>query len=143
MTQHATHRWFWPTELVALCVAIASSVGLIVVAMTMPFYTSSAFEQDSSSAVVTHESTSATLVGVNGTHVLVIIAIPLMITVAVFGIFSIRGITRGPGAVAWTMVGLLVVITVAGMLTIGPLILPTTACLVTACGVRQVRRRAH
>jgi hypothetical protein len=141
VTQRAAHRRFWPAELVALCVALASSVGFIVLAGAMPFYSSSVSGQASSGPVVGQESTSTSLVEVNGPHVLVIIAIPLMITIAVFGILLIRGVERGPGAVAWTMIGLLSVITIAGMLTIGPLILPTTAGLGTACGIRQVRRR--
>ncbi|MDQ1723030.1 MAG: hypothetical protein QOG52_58 [Frankiaceae bacterium] len=134
-------RRFWRTELVALSAASVSSVGLIVLAATTPFYTSSASEQTSSGAVINHPSTSATLLQVNGPIVLAIAGVPLTITLAVLGIFWTRGVERGPGAIAWTIVGLLVALTVAGMLTVGSIIFPITACLVTACGVRQARRR--
>jgi hypothetical protein len=140
MTQRLATRHFWPTERVALSLAALCSVGLVVLAATTPFYTSSVSTQSDSGSVVTR-STSATLVQVNGSGVVGFVAIPLLITLAVVGILWMRGIERGAGAIAWTAVTLLSVVTLAGMLTIGPLMMPVAASLVTACGVRQVRRQ--
>ena len=140
MTQRVARQRFWPAELVALGIAFGGGIGLIILAVTAPFYSSSSSEQSSTGALVTHASSSATLVEENGAAVLVIVAAPLVITLAIFAILWIRSVGRGPGPLAWTIVGLLAALTLAGMLTVGPVILPTTTCLVTACTLRQARR---
>jgi hypothetical protein len=61
VTRPADGRRFWRTELVALAAGLVGSTGLIVLAITSPFYTSSVSEQISSGAVIDHPSTSATL----------------------------------------------------------------------------------
>jgi hypothetical protein len=45
-------RRFWRTELVALAAGLIGSIGLIVLAVTSPFYTSSVSKQDSTGTVI-------------------------------------------------------------------------------------------
>jgi hypothetical protein len=55
----------------------------------------------------------------------------------------IRGPRRGPGLVAWMLVGLLACFNLLAMLTIGIFIVPVTALLVVACALRQGRALDH
>jgi hypothetical protein len=139
MTRPAARRRFWPAELIALGVALGASVALIIVAITAPFYSSS-FSARTSTGVVARGSSSATLIEEYGAGVLVIVTAPLIITLAILAMLWLRGVERGPGPLVWTTVGLLAALTLAGLLTIGIFILPTTACLITARTLRQTRR---
>lgn len=139
--KHVAARRFTRAELVALLAAVLCSSALIVAAATIPFYSSSTSEQTSSGTVVTQSSGSATLVETNGLFVLGVVAIPLLATGLIALILWLRRPEYGASALAWTIVALLGVLTLAGMLTIGPFILPTTASLAVACAIRHARRQ--
>jgi hypothetical protein len=117
-------------EWVVLAVALFWSAPLLLAAALAPAYQSTT---ETSSGKVTHGS--ATLVDENGPGVLLIIGVPLLVTVIV-GYALWR---RGAGATASTFTGLLAGFNLIAMLSIGPFILPVTACLAVACTIRQAR----
>jgi hypothetical protein len=71
--------------------------------------------------------------------VLLIIAVPLLVTVIVGYALWRRGARRGAGPIAWTFTGLLAGFNLVAMLSIGPFIMPVTASLAFACTIRQAR----
>jgi hypothetical protein len=139
MSGQAAKGQFTRVELIALVVAGLGGVGLLVAALFAPFYTSSVSTL-SGTGVATHNSGSATLVEENGLWVLAVVAVPLLVSIAVAITMALRNPARGTGALAWTLVALLGGVTVAGLMTIGVFILPTTAALVTVAAVRHGRR---
>lgn len=136
MTTSATpafRRWR-RGEIVALAVALGWSVALIVVVVVVPVYT---WQESSSTNVVTGDS--ATLVEVNGTGVLLTVAVPLVLSAAVVGALWLRGNRRGGGPLAWVCAGLCVAFTLVAMLSIGPLVVPVAGCLLYACAMHGRR----
>jgi len=123
---------------VALAVALFWSAALLVAAALAPAYQSTT---ETSSGTVTHGS--ATLVNENGSGVLLIIGVPLLVTVIVGCALWRRGTRRGAGPIAWTVTGLLAGFNLVAMLSIGPYIMPVTACLAVACTIRQARPRGE
>jgi hypothetical protein len=123
---------------VALAVALFWSAALLVAAALAPAYQSTT---ETSSGTVTHGS--ATLVNENGWGVLSIIGVPLVVTVIVSYALWRRGARPGAGAVAWTFTGLLAGFNLIAMLSIGPFIVPVTACLAVACTMHQARPHAE
>jgi hypothetical protein len=121
-------------EWVALTIALSWSAALLAAAALAPAYQSTT---QTSSGTVTHQS--ATLVDENGSGVLLIIAVPLLVTVIVGYALWRRGARRGAGPIAWTFTGLLAGFNLVAMLSIGPFIMPVTACLAVACTIRQAR----
>jgi hypothetical protein len=121
-------------EWIALVVALFWSAALLVAAVLTPAYQSTT---ETSSGTVTHGS--ATLVNENGAGVLLIIGMPLLVTLMVGYALWRRGARRGAGPVAWTLTGLLAGFNLVAMLSIGPFIVPVTACLAVACTIRQAR----
>lgn len=121
-------------EWAALAVALVWSAALLVAAALAPAYQSTT---ETSSGTVTHGS--ATLVNENGSGVLLIVGVPLLVTVIVGHALWRRGARRGAGPTAWIFTGLLTGFNIVAMLSIGPFIMPVTACLVVACTIRQAR----
>jgi len=115
-------------EWVSLAIASVWGAGLLAAAVVVPVYSSSGV---SSSGSVTYGS--ATLVGVNGWNVLLVVAVPLLATVIAGGALWRRGLRRGAGFVAWTIAGLLAVFNVLALASIGVFVIPVTACLFVAC----------
>jgi hypothetical protein len=132
---HSAVTRFRRAELAALSFALAWSVLLIVAANVAPAYTSQTSEQVDGGAVITHRVVTKTLVEVNGTTAVVLVALPLLITITVWTIFWLRTSAGVLGA-AWTVAGLLALVSMVGMLTIGPFILPVAAALLITCGIR-------
>ena len=98
----------------------------------LPTYES---ESVSSTGVVTRSS--ETLVSENGAGVLLLLAIPLLVTIVVIG--ALVGLPRRAGlALAWTLTGLVGAFTTLGMLTIGIFVMPAAVALVVACTLRTV-----
>lgn len=128
-----------PSEWVALAVALFWSAVLLVIATGVPVYEGETETSTvtSSAVVVTHES--LTLVDENGSGILVIIGVPLLVTIIVGLALWLRGARRGAGPIALTFTGLLAAFNLVAMLTIGLLIIPVTACLAFACIKRQTR----
>ena len=119
------------TRAVALSVAFVWSAVILIGAFTAPAYSS-----DGSGG-----GGSQTLVGETGIGVGIVMAIPLAITVVVSAMLWRRRLAAGPGAVAWTLTGLLAALNLLGMLTIGIFVLPVTVAVVVAC--LQPRGVAH
>lgn len=105
------HRAFVLTVL-----AFVWSVGLFVAALTVPEYG------------------SATLVDENGSRVLVVMAVPAVISLAVWLALWLKCTRGGPvsGIVAWTCVSLLGVFCVIGLASIGLFVIPVAALLAGA-----------
>jgi hypothetical protein len=118
----------WRTSVRLAVGALVWSVGLVLVALLAPLYsTSSASESDG--VTLTH----STLVGVNGIRALVLMAIPALVSLVVlWAIRARRAGARWAGAVAWTAVGVLTAETLLGILTIGLFILPVVVLLAAA-----------
>lgn len=107
-------------------------VGLVVAGFLAPMSESITV---SSSGAATQGS--STLVGVNGLGVVVVLAVPLLVTLAVgSALWSAR---RRAAAFVWTLTGLLAGFTLLAMLSIGVFILPITAALFVACAVHRPR----
>lgn len=121
---------------VALLVAAVGAAALIVAGFFAPMYESHGV---SSSGEVTRGT--ETLVGQNGLGSVAALTVPLLATVVV-GLALWRR-SRSGAVVAWTVTGLLAVITLLSMLSIGVFILPVTAALVVACGTTPWGSVAH
>jgi hypothetical protein len=111
---------------VALLIAAAYGVALVVAAFTLRVY-----ESDSSSSSGGSSQASDTLVGVNGTGVALVLAVPLFVTVAVGCALALR--SRWSLPIAWTLTGLLAALNLLAVLSVGIFVLPVTAALVVAC----------
>ena len=111
---------------VALVLAAVYSAGLVAAGFVVPFY--SGVSVSSAGYVVTG---SATLVDENGLGVIVVLALPLLVTLLVAVALSMRA--RPAAALAWTLVALLAIFTLLAMMSIGLFILPVTIALVVAC----------
>jgi hypothetical protein len=118
---------------VALLAAAVYSVGLVLAGVLVPVYSS---QSVSSTGEVTQGS--ATLVEVNGFNVLVVLAVPLLVTLAVGAVLWPR-VRRGAMPVAWILTGVLAAFNLVAMLSIGVFVLPVTGALLVACGTRATR----
>lgn len=115
----------------ALLFALVWGVGLAVAGLLVPFY-------EVSSVSSSGEATggAATLVQVNGPRVLVVLAVPIVLTVLVAGSLLLRA-RRGALLLAWTLTGVLAVLNLLAMLSIGLFVVPITAALVVACSTSR------
>src|SRR5262245_23298033 len=73
-----------------------------------------------------------TLVVANGLGVVVVLAVPFVVTVLVGCALALRA-QRGALPAAWTLTGLLAVLTFLSLPSIGLFIIPITASLAVAC----------
>jgi hypothetical protein len=78
--------------------------------------------------------TTKTLVGMNGPGVLVVLAVPFLVTLLVASALLARS-RRAALPFAWALTALLAVFNLVGMLTVGVFVLPVTAALVVACSM--------
>jgi hypothetical protein len=111
----------------ALVIAAGCGVALIVAAFLAPVYESTSA---SSSGASTHGTD--TLVGVNGVGIVAVTCVPLLVTLLVGLALSQRS-RRGALAVAWGLTGVLAVLNLLAMFSIGLFVLPVTAALIVAC----------
>ena len=120
---------------ISLAGAVVWSVLLIGVGF-LPTYES---ESVSSAGVVTRSS--ETLVSENGAGVLLLLAVPLLVSLAV----TVMLTRRSPGGlvVAWVLTGVLGFFNLLALLTIGIVVVPVTAALAVACTLRAVTRPAE
>ena len=122
-------------EWVSLAIAAVWGAGLLAAAVLVPVYGSVGV---SSTGAVSHGS--ATLVGVNGWRVLLVVGVPLVATAVVSGALWRRGPRQGAGVLAWTIAGLIVVFNVLALASIGLFVIPVTAGLVIACAGHERNR---
>lgn len=123
------------TASLAMLLATSYGAALIVGGFVAPLYETTSV---SPSGVV--KDGTDTLVGVNGLGVVIVLGVPLVMTLAV-GWALWHGSRRGAISVAWALTGLLGVLNVAAMLSIGVFVLPVTAALIVACAARRPRAR--
>jgi hypothetical protein len=135
-----------------LTLALLWSAGLVVAALVALFYRTSystgsvspssagGFTPITSTAVYVQHS--ATLVQVNGLWVLVPVSLPLLAVAVVVSSLWFRAKRARPGAgvLAWIVTGLLGVLTLVGMLSIGPFILPAAVLAGAACATTPTGR---
>jgi hypothetical protein len=112
---------------VALVIAGVWGLGLVVAGFVVPMYRTMT---ESTSGEVARGTD--TLVGANGLGVVVVLAVPFVVTVLVGCALLLRA-HRGALPVSWTLTGLLAVLTLLSMPSIGLFIIPITACLAVAC----------
>lgn len=129
------------TARVALLVAAVYGAGLLVAGFVVPVYGSESVSVSgtvgpavttTSAETVTRHAESATLVAVNGAWAAVVLAAPLVATLLVAVGLRLRD-RRGAMPAAWILTGLLGVLNMLAMLTVGVFLLPVTACLLVAC----------
>lgn len=119
---------------IALLGAAAYALLVVVSGFVVPVYESSS---GSSSGYPT--TGSDTLVGVNGAGVVIVLVIPLIVSLLV-GAALWQG-TRLARAFAWTLTGLMVVLNLLAMLSVGIFFLPITVALIVACSTSHARLR--
>jgi hypothetical protein len=107
--------------------AVVWSAGLVLAALVWPAYSTG--ETSADGVTLGH----ATLVQVNGTRALVLMAIPLAISGVVLAAIRMRRAgARWAGPVAWTAIGVLTIECLVGIMTIGLFILPVPILLAAA-----------
>jgi hypothetical protein len=121
---------------VALATAAVYGLLIVLAGFLAPVYRSTSA---SSSGEVTHGTD--TLVGMNGSGVLVVLAVPLLVTVTVGAVLWQRS-WRLSLPTAWTLTGLMAVLNVLAMMSVGLFFLPVTVALVVACSTCRPRRPA-
>lgn len=117
-----------PVTTTLMVIASIWAVGLLIVGVVAPSY-------NSVSSSSTTQFTSATLVEVNGLRLLVVLALPLLAVGVVALALRWRRKNKRPGAgvLAWIVAALVGVVSVVGVLTIGPFVAPVAVLLVIAC----------
>ena len=75
---------------------------------------------------------TATLISENGNGILVVLAVPLAVTLLV-GLALLLSRRRGALTSAWFLTVVLAVLNALALLTIGIVVVPVTAALITAC----------
>jgi uncharacterized membrane protein len=102
-----------------LVASVIFGAGLLVAAFTVSAYSG---------------TISQTLVQANGEKVILIVAIPLVGALLAIGTIMarLRHVRRGVSIFTWLVVGVLGVLALLGMLTIGPFVAPVPICLLVA-----------
>ncbi len=124
---------------IILAVAALWAAGLVVAALTVR--TGAITEVGSTNGVAfTRTLPGTTLVGENGPRALIVVSVPLVMVLVVWAVLMWRrhrrgGPRLGAGPVAWTCAGITTALSVAGMLTIGPFLLPVGGLLCVACAL--------
>ena len=122
---------------IALAVALLWSTAFLVAGLTVPVYHQGSVSSDGSRT--TTVTSSSTLVEENGWPVLVVLMLPLVLSLVV-AVVLLRTQRRTPAVVVgWVATGLLAVLTVLGMLTVGLFVLPASIALVVACSLDTAR----
>jgi hypothetical protein len=117
-----------------IALAVAWSAALIHLAYVLPVESSMSIYVRSNGM---YDHPKLPLVRINGTHVLYLVAVPLVVSVLV-GLFSLLRLQLGwrfAEWAAWALSGLVVIAGVFGAVTIlvGVFVLPTGALLIGAC----------
>ena len=118
---------------VALSIGAVCGIGLVVAGFLAPVYQS---QGTSFSGKIAHDTD--TLVGVNGPAVVVVLAVPFLVTVLVACALMLRE-RRGAVLFAWALTGMLAAFNLLAMMTIGVFIVPVTAALIVACATCRPR----
>jgi len=106
------------------------SVGLVAAALWVPVY-----DSGTSAPGGTSSSVSSTLVQVNGMKVLIPVGVPLVVVGLVAAALCYRRSRgkQGAGAIAWVSAGLLGLLALVGILTVGVFVLPVAVVVMVVC----------
>jgi uncharacterized membrane protein YhaH (DUF805 family) len=130
-----TDAWRWlapgPLQVVSLVGAGLWSVGLLVALSTVPAYQTMTASSTGSISTGSISTQGETLVGENGAWVLIVLAVPLAATLLVAVALLVR--RRSTLWMACVITGVLALLNLPAMLTIGIFVLPVTGALVVAC----------
>ncbi len=120
----------------ALIVAGVWSLVIIAAGFFLPVYAT----ESASTGEVVHGS--RTIVGVNGWVAIIVVCVPLLATLLVWGalVLRVRYDTRAAAPVAWLLVGMLAVFTLMTIVSIGVAVVPVTLALVVAVRARRAVR---
>ena len=112
------------------------SVFLVIAALVLPVYGGTE-STTASGGVGSMPAPSSTLVGVNGTGVLLVVGLPALLTVFVWLALRDRFThgRRASGYIAWTLIGLLAAGCLVAVLSIGVFVLPVTLLLASAASL--------
>jgi hypothetical protein len=113
---------------VALSFALVWSVAVLVAGFTVPMYSE---ETETSSGSI---SGTDTLVGENGSGIIIVLLVPLVVSILVTLCLMARRV-RGAIVVAWILTAALCGLTVLALLSIGIYLLPVAGALMVACAV--------
>ena len=105
---------------VALVIGTVWALLILVAGFLVPVYSSGG------------GAASRTLVAVNGPAVVVVLAVPLLVTLLV-GTALVQRRHRWARVVAWVLTGLLATFNLLAMLSIGAFVVPVTVSLMVAC----------
>jgi hypothetical protein len=119
------------------------SVGLAVAALVAPVYSGTDTTSGTGIPTVTTHS-SSTLVGENGLGILLVLAVPTIVTVLVWLALHDKcsHARRTSGYVAWGLIGLLSAFCLLGVLSIGIFVLPVALLLASAARLTPVSPRS-
>jgi hypothetical protein len=123
----AHHEFVRRLTLVSLGAAVGLSIALLLAGLLVPL---AASESSSSSGQST--SSAQTLVESEGMDVLIVLAIPLVISLLVVAAFRFERHTA-----AWVLTGSLGCFAVLALLSIGIYVLPVVVALAVACGTAR------
>ena len=112
---------------IALGFAVVWGLLLVVAAFVAPVYRTSSGSATDGTVATTAEG-SATLVGVNGYGVLLVISVPLVAAVVVTW-----ALARGRRRLGWVVTSVLCVLNVLALLSVGIFFVPVTIALIVAC----------
>jgi hypothetical protein len=117
-----------------LVIAALYATAFLLVGAFVPTYSSTS-SSETSNGVPTHSSSSATMVAVNGMRVLFVLALPLVAVglVWVSVMWRRRHGHLDVRVLAWVVVGLLGVMSILAMLSVGIFIMPLVMLLAAAC----------
>jgi hypothetical protein len=121
---------------IALAGAFIWSLLLLVGASLVPFYQGSVESVGPRGRVRSYD-TSGTLVEMEGSGILVVVAVPLAATLLVTLALLAQVLGKNAGPLAWTLVVLLFGFNFLAMLSIGIFLLPTTVALLVACALHN------
>lgn len=126
-----------------VCVSLAAlwTVLLIIGAATVPVYSGSSTTVTSDGGRRTM-STSATALQINGRWVLVLLSVPAVTVLLTAGLVALQPRHRWASRAAWVPVGVVGVLAVLGMLTIGIFLLPVVVLLGIAVLIATLDRSA-
>lgn len=105
--------------------AVLWSAGIVLAGFVVPVYQTASTNSDG-----TTETSTATLVGEEGTGVLIVLAFPLLASLIVAA--AVWAGSPPVRAAAWTVAGALALLSVLGAMTIGLFIAPVVAALMVA-----------
>ena len=124
-------------EAVLAALATAAALALTPIVLWLPVYTGESASVDANGTITSRTTGSMSLADMNGRWVLVYAAAILVIVLTVVIVIALRPRGSGPGALAWTLFGILAAFTLLSAMSLGIFVLPAAGLLLALCVVRQ------